>query len=120
VAGGPPSADMSGPETSTAVELLDNSILSRPSSSFDSQSPAGSATTVVSHAWTGTSSNESTQFPQKNDSMNDENGAKVHVKVTALTDTSIFTIFFKQLSARVVETRHALAPYLHVAASVGH
>jgi hypothetical protein len=67
---------MTGSEPSTAVEPLDNSILSRPSSSFDSQSQAGSATKIVSQACAEASSNESTQFPQKNDLLNDENGRK--------------------------------------------
>jgi hypothetical protein len=113
VAGGPPAAAKAGSEPSTTAASPDNSILPRPSSSFDSQSQAGSATKIVSQACAGAYSNESTQFPRKNDLLNDENGANVHIKLTEQTDTNIFTLIYKQSSPRVIETRHPLAPYLY-------
>jgi hypothetical protein len=64
-AGGSPAADMNGSEPSSAVESLDDSILSGPSSRFDSQSQAGSATKIVSEACARAYINASTQFPQK-------------------------------------------------------
>jgi hypothetical protein len=106
VAGGPPAAARAGSEPSTTAASPVNSIFPRPSSSFDSQSQAGSATKIVSQACAGAYSDESTQFPRKNDLLNDENGANVRIKLTEQTDTNIFTLIYNQSSPRVIETRH--------------